>query len=106
MSAGGAGIAVVRLTGHGASLYLPPAGPWTLYWLEVDSCPASALAIRLSQQGAITAVSQNANHPTSNEAANCLLFRAVWPAADGEFIVGDSMFIYSIIYATRISHAP
>jgi hypothetical protein len=60
------------------------------------------LAIRLSQQGAITAVSQNANHPTSNEAANCFLFRAVWPAANGEFIVEESTFMHF----TMINRAP
>jgi hypothetical protein len=58
--------------------------------------------IRVSQQGAMTVVSQNASHPTTSEAASRLLFRAVWRAAGGEFVVGDSMFIYS----TMISHAP
>ena len=50
--------------------------------------------IGLSQQGAMTVVSQNANHPTSKEAANGLRFRAVCAAADGEFVIDESMFMY------------
>jgi hypothetical protein len=49
--------------------------------------------IRVSQQGAMTVVSQNASHPTTSEAASRLLFRLAPPAVEGDFAAGECTFI-------------